>query len=528
MTPKTRSRDCRPLHPLLIPGQIEDEELGRHFGALGVGTIAAYKLWCHRHGLSTELHKNATRRRDELALAERLLAPLDENAGRDHDPRVAAVIERICRGEMRHDTLTDVPSRVRKVYRALGDDSEARDSFGRLVLHVEGVGALLRPVRVFRQLPHDEGNTCISALGQLARHCRQWLRPVEDWRPDTDHQRPQFRSLAEYLLARYPMPPTMDSVWFMGDTPEARLSQEWYMHVAGGQNLRTAGIPMRITRRMAHLFGTETPSFMTLVQALRWSQMKALGGDVRLIWTVATSTLGRSLEDEDFWESVVHFFANNGAMLESSYVEPIIDYVRHQRYVPQRLPQPDGTFVEGPPPHPGYSMKGRSAPKLLRQVDEWHATLSGLEDVPLRRWDSCGLKELVLEETDPDTGKPMVWGVHELTTSAQLNVEGRLMHHCVGSYVDRCASGQFSIWSLRVAFPESEEPEERHILTIAVDSRRRAATEARGKFNLRPFDRKKLGKRVRAGQAYMALLRESGRVLRVWMDRQGLTHAVRQ
>lgn len=62
---------------------------------------------------------------------------------------------------------------------------------------------------------------------------------------------------------------------------------------------------------------------------------------------------------------------------------------------------------------------------------------------------------------------------------------------------------------------------------MAVDRRRRVVTEARGKFNLRPFDRKKVGKRARAGQAFMALLRESGRVLRVWMDREGLAHAVR-
>ena len=55
-----------PSHPLLIPGQVEDEGLRRHFGAVGVGTVAAYKLWCHRHGLSTELEKDSAERRQEL------------------------------------------------------------------------------------------------------------------------------------------------------------------------------------------------------------------------------------------------------------------------------------------------------------------------------------------------------------------------------------------------------------------------------------------------------------------------------
>ena len=267
--------------------------------------------------------------------------------------------------------------------RVLSDDAEARQAYGRLILHVERVSTMLRPDRVIRNLPHDVHNTCISAMGQLARHCRQWRRPVEEWRPDRDHQRPQFHGLTQHLLAEYAVPLPMDSAWFMGDTPLARQHQGWYLHVAGGQSIRTAEVPMRLTKRMAHLFTTETRSWWTVTQGLRMAQLKALGGE-RLDWSVTRSSLGDSLENEAFWETVVHFLANNSPMLEHSYVEPIIDYVRHQKYVPQRLPQPDGTVVEGPPPHPNYSMKGRSAAKLLRQVDEWHATLSGLEDVPLR------------------------------------------------------------------------------------------------------------------------------------------------
>ncbi|MFP6645094.1 MAG: PcfJ domain-containing protein [Candidatus Latescibacterota bacterium] len=41
------------------------------------------------------------------------------------------------------------------------------------------------------------------------------------------------------------------------------------------------------------------------------------------------------------------------------------------------------------------------------------------------------------------------WTVQELRTSALLQVEGRMMHHCVGSYTRRCINGEVSIWSLR-------------------------------------------------------------------------------
>ena len=35
-------------------------DLENHFQNLGVGSIAAYKLWCYRHSLSTSLEKTPT------------------------------------------------------------------------------------------------------------------------------------------------------------------------------------------------------------------------------------------------------------------------------------------------------------------------------------------------------------------------------------------------------------------------------------------------------------------------------------
>lgn len=52
-------------HALLLPNQV-DEALAAHFAALGVGTISAYKLWCHRHSLGTALDKTPQERAAEL------------------------------------------------------------------------------------------------------------------------------------------------------------------------------------------------------------------------------------------------------------------------------------------------------------------------------------------------------------------------------------------------------------------------------------------------------------------------------
>ena len=99
------------------------------------------------------------------------------------------------------------------------------------------------------------------------------------------------------------------------------------------------------------------------------------------------------------------------------------------------------------------------------------------------------------------------------------------MHHCVSSYADRCAAGERAIYSIRVVDLETDEPETMHVLTVAVDPKKRQVTEARGKYNLKPFDSKRLGKRRSMHGLYLHFLRESARIQRLWMEREGLTHA---
>ena len=140
-----------------------------------------------------------------------------------------------------------------------------------------------------------------------------------------------------------------------------------------------------------------------------------------------------------------------------------------------------------------------------------HALLSGLENMPLKTWSSCGLNEFKYRETDQKINRPIEWSVHELVTSAQLGVEGRVMHNCVGSYADRCHSGERAIWSIRVVDLETEEPETMHVLTVAIDPKKRTVTEARGKYNLKPFDGKRVS--VVKGKATNANARELQRIL---------------
>ena len=296
-------------------------------------------------------------------------------------------------------------------------DPKRRQALYRLLKHVERRADLLGLKMGFLNRTCEEGNNYEDALGQLARHYGDWLRPVEEWRTDRLSPRAQFRSLTRYLLARYEVPPFMDTAFLQGDLPTAHREQEWFKHIGIGQNIRKADLPLRLTKRMAHLFPSAHRQW-PVSRALRWAQFAGMGGGTS--WAVLSTRLKDYQQDEPFWETVMLFFANQ-PMLEPTYIGPIVDYIHYQKFVPQQLPGPNGQFIEGPPAQPNFSMKGRSITKLLRLVDEWHGDLNaddyalGEEDA----WEASGFRGFEWEEEDTFSGERVRWSIRELAHLAR-------------------------------------------------------------------------------------------------------------
>ncbi len=500
-------------------------DLESHFKTLGVGSVSAYKLWCYRHGLSTDLNKSSEQRQTEIALLTNKTPSRDPDVHKRHDPQRAKYLARIFRGELQTEKLSSVLHIIRESYNTFGDDKNAQQAFGRLVLHAEKYSDLLWHQHAIGRYGNTRSNTYLSALEQLAHHHKNWLRPVEDWRPEHNKPRNQFRTLVRYLLAKYDVPQFFDCAFFQGNTEEAHRQQYWFKHVGNGLNIRTVGVPMHITKRMAHLVMQHKGYHHTIYQALRKVQYEAFGGNWLMAWELSHGPLGDTFENEDFWETVVHFLANQ-TFLEHSYINPIVDYIRNQKFTPQRIPQPDGTEQEGPPPHPNFCMKGRSIQKLIREVDIWHQELTGMEDVAFVSWPASPFKTFETVVFDSKLKRNIQWTIHELVTSQQLYAEGRMMHHCAGSYAKRCVSGERSIWSLRALDLDADEENQvqEHVLTIEVDNQKRAVVQHAGKFNLKPFGKKHLTKEKKTGNLYLYLLHQAPTFMRMWMDREGLSH----
>jgi hypothetical protein len=352
----------------------------------------------------------------------------------------------------------------------------ALPAYEQLLRHVQTRTTLLHP----SDRAKDNRNLLNAGLLAVALHHADWLRPVETWFPARQNAWPLFSSLAHHLLARYPVPPFMTSVWFELPPGEVLPQHAWYKHLGRGQNIRTASLPLRLTKAMAHLFG-QAPHHYSAVAALRWAQVRGLGGGEPLARAVAGTRLGKVLGDEEFWESVLLFFINHPS-LDLAQVGPVVDFLQHQKFEWKEGVSPDGVFGKQPPPRPDYTMKGRTVASILRQVDEWHKQLGRDMNQPTLSWRHSPFRDFRLVDGSEALGNMRVWTITELLTSRALFLEGRAMRHCVATYAERCARRQTSIWSMQV-----EDQRGRHrVLTIEVDMPKRTICQARRKCNPLP------------------------------------------
>jgi hypothetical protein len=354
-------------------------------------------------------------------------------------------------------------------------------------------GALLAYERLLRQVqtrttllhPSDQAgdsrNLVNVGLLALALHHSDWLRPVENWFPNKQHVWPLFTSLAHHLLAVYPVPAFMTSVWFDLPSGEVLPQHHWYKHLGLGRSIRTAPLPLRLTRAMAHWF-TLAPPHYTVFAALRWAQVRGLGGSETLARAVVGTRLGKVMENEDFWESVLHFFINHPS-LEFAQIGPVIDFLQHQKFEWTEGVSLEGMFGKQPPPRPDYTIKERTVASVLRQVEQWHKQLGQDRSQPSLSWQHSPFKGFRLVEGSESLGNMRAWTITELLTSRALFLEGRTMRHCVAACTERCARRQTSIWSMQL-----ENHQGRHrVLTIEVDLSKRMVCQARKKCNRLPL-----------------------------------------
>ncbi len=486
----------------------------QHLHDLGMRSVQEYRNRCEKCGLSPELLKTVQQRRLELTL---LCTEGSKGVKSDSDWFKESVT-RIYENEATEaDLRTDYLKIISHAF-AGGLAGGARQAYLNLLLHAEQYANLFVLQPAIPSLGPQEGNTFVEGLAELARCYRHWLRPLLDWQPDTYNPRAQFTSLARHLVGRYDVPAFMDAAWFRGRSALAQRQQGWFLHIAGGQNIRTADIPVKFSKKMAHHF-LQAPAHYTIEEALRWGQIVGQDGSPELVEAVQATLMGESFENEDFWSTVIRFLVAN-PMLDPDYVGPIVDFIHYRKYVRQEVVNPGGEVVIVNPPEPNFSMKSRSVTKLLDQVEAWHALLSREERAPRVQWKKSPVSDFSYREEDVQNGGVLHWTIRELLNQKELKTEGRELRHCVASYTHNCRNGKTSVWSLQVTNGHNKTF---RLATIAIDLKTGRITQLRGKYNFTPAMSSR-GLTFKSGleEQYAMYLHRARDILRLWVRQEQL------
>ena len=490
--------------------------LDKHIKALGLASAESYRAWCSQQGLSTGLNKSERQRRKEIELAARLKSAAALNTVRRQVRRARDTIAEILDGQVAADQLkADYLRKIAEVAQAL--DPDARQALQKLLSVAQQRTQLLSTDPALDRLGPQPGNTFIEALAALARHWQDWLEPAADWRPDSRNLRRQFGHLARHLLSRYPVPTYMDCAWFKPQNHQ----QTWFKALGSGQSIRTLDLPLPLNKRMAHQFLT-APDYYTIEEALRWGQVLGQGGTPDLVEALIDTHLGTSFAHEDFWGTVIQFFVRT-PQLDPAQVGPIVDYIQNQKYEPRQTHRADGQEVEDDPPQPNFSMKSRSLPKLLDQVERWHAQLAREARLPPGQWEPSAISPYHYAETDTK-GRTLHWHIRELLSKKELAAEGRALNHCVVSYAHKCRSGKSSIWSVQVS---DDQDNRLHLMTVELNPRSRSLSQIRGKHNVLPNAR--FSHQTRGGKLssdYRYFMSQSNRHLHAWIKQEDLKRRI--
>ena len=437
-----------------------------HIRQLGISSIEVYKEWCRANNFSQGLDKNPRQRRDELYVFTRTQAT-KIMAKEKKDRNLSEILPKIYNQELRSEKLQNAVTRT--ISEAF-ESSIAPKVLLELLLYLEDNSDLLKEP------------TYIQGIAAFANHHKSWIRSAETWKVKKHNRDRQFSELARHLLAAYEVPLFMDSVWFNGNVTH----QHWFKHIGTGQNIRTApDIPIPLTKKMAHHF-LKAPRHYTIEEALRWGQVHALGGDRYLANALRGTRLTETFSNNDFWINVIRFFIAN-PMLDVSHVNPIVDYIWHQKYENQRVFVERGVAREIGPAQPNFSIRGRTPETLLRQVEAWHGELGREAKGGELEWIRSEIGEFHTLEGSEALQNMKFWSIRELLSSDELIDESRALKHCVSTYARSCHIGRSSIWSMEI----EDENGRRKILTIEVVPRAKVIRQVRGKGNRSPTPKEK-------------------------------------
>jgi hypothetical protein len=310
-----------------------------------------------------------------------------------------------------------------------------------------------------------------------------WVRDYNSWKKSSYNLDKQIKSLARHLFCLYSIPKFMDNIWFNKNIPS------WYIELfiflgKGFSPRKFEKLTVPITRKETHYF-LSAPENYNPIEAILWAKIHGFGGDERLVNPIMESKIYRCLlgdvKDKEkswnFWETILKFFIEQ-PLIDTHIISPICDYISHVKYEYRQIPNPGGGFKFLAPENSDFKINGRTIEALVKGMEKWHKQIGGKKgDVNLKNW-----KGLNIEDYQISFGKEQnkrTYYFTQLISSASIKMEGRVQRHCVAGYINSCANGKTSIWSMSITDYIGIN---KNLLTIEISPDKRIV-QCRGKLN---------------------------------------------
>ena len=184
-------------------------------------------------------------------------------------------------------------------------------------------------------------------------------------------------------------------------------------HLVAAQAGRCIGLLPTLSRREVHHFLTAPPQVAMSHRALWYAVARVHTDDVALAVSISRTTLDRC-PVTNFWKDVVRFLARNPTLVSEMN---IIEYVALAVF-----------FT------PDLSLVGRTLTCLRERLQEWR-TLGEYAFYIRARWPGSVLPDRRYEYAGA------VWLVRQIRSGADLTHEGKIMRHCVRTYLQACMQG---------------------------------------------------------------------------------------
>lgn len=167
---------------------------------------------------------------------------------------------------------------------------------------------------------------------------------------------------------------------------------------------------------------------------------------------------------DNFWHEAIKFFARFQNEIDINNLSDLCDFINASR-------RGSKTF----------SLKDRTYLSLIKASNQWHREqhLKSFGNINIS-WEGLPISDWEFIQPKTET----CWKIKQLFSSKELYQEGKIMRHCVASYVTQCKAGHSYIFSLR---KKDIANTEEHVVTIEVNSHKEIV-QVRERYNKLPDD----------------------------------------